>query len=195
MTFRSILSARNILSAAAIAVTFAACAPTTPPGATTSATYGNSATAQVTAVDKARRELVLQSSDGRVARVEVPPDVRNFNQIKVGDTVRISYRTRVDIAVAGNQPPVTGVTVEAGGARAPAGQKPAGLWATRTQRAVQIVSVDRNSHTVTFREPDGSLDSIVVQDPANYALADGLRPGTYVVVTETSAVAASVDKI
>ncbi len=72
---------------------------------------------------------------------------------------------------------------------------PAALLATQTQRSVQIVSVDRTTHTVTFKEPDGSVYTLVVQNPANYALADGLQPGTYVVVTETQVVAVSADRV
>jgi hypothetical protein len=34
-----------------------------------------------------------------------------------------------------------------------------------------------------------------VQNPANYAMADGLQPGSYVTVVQTDAVAVSVDKI
>ena len=109
--------------------------------------------------------------------------------------MRVSYYARVDFEVAGNQAPVEGVIEQGSGVRAPAGQMPAALLATQTQRSVQIVSVDRTTHTVTFKEPDGSVYALVVQNPANYALADGLQPGTYVVVTETQVVAVSADRV
>jgi hypothetical protein len=171
------------------------CTPVTPPGATTSASYDEHATALVTAIDKTHRRLTLQSSDGQSATVVAPPEVQNFPQIQVGDTIRLTYRAQLDIRVAGNVAPIPGVIVETGGLRAQPGAKPAGLWTTRTRRSVQIVSVDRTSHTFTYREPDGSLDSIVVENPANFPLADGLTPGTIVDVTETEAVALSVAKI
>ena len=50
-------------------------------------------------------------------------------------------------------------------------------------------------HTVTYREPDGTTDSFTVQNPANYAMADGLQPGSFVTVVETDAIAVSVDKL
>jgi len=171
------------------------CTPVTPPGATTSASYEEQATALVTAIDKPHRRMTLQSPDGQAATVVAPAEIRNFLQIQVGDTVRLSYRDQLDIRKAGNVAPIPGVIVESGGLRAQPGAKPAGLWTTRTRRSVQIVSVDKTSHTVTYREPDGSLDSIVVEDPANFALADGLTPGTVVDVVETEAVAISVEKI
>ena len=80
-------------------------------------------------------------------------------------------------------------------ARAPVGARPAAIWAARTQRSVQIMSVDKFSHTVTFREHDGSVHSVTAQNPANYAFADGLQPGSYLTVVATEAVAVSVDKL
>jgi hypothetical protein len=72
---------------------------------------------------------------------------------------------------------------------------PAGIVGARTRRTVQVVSVDPTTHTVTFREPDGSIDSVTAINPANFAAVDGLRPGTNVVVTVTEAVAVSVEKV
>lgn len=173
------------------------CAPTTPvtpPGTTASAEFNDQATARVIGIDRAHRGLTLQAPDGQVVRLNVTDAVRNFDRINIGDTVRLTVHSRLEVTAAGNQS-LPGVIVDQGGARAAPGAKPAGLWALRTQRSVQIVSVDKVGHTVTFREPDGTLDSFTVQNPANYAMADGLQPGSYVTVVETDAVAVSVDKI
>jgi hypothetical protein len=172
-----------------------ACAPSTPPGATASATFSGQATAIVTTIDKANRLVTLRDVDGQVSTLRITDAVRNFDQIKVGDTVKVDYQERIDILVAGNVEPIRGVILNTTAIRAPKGQKPAGGWAISAKRSVQIVSVDRNSHTVTFREADGTLDSFVVQNPDNFALADGLQPGTIVDVTESAATAVSVQKI
>lgn len=168
--------------------------PVTPPGTTASAEFNDEATAKVIGIDKAHRGLTLQSPDGQVVQINVSDAVRNFDRIAVGDTVRLTVHSHIQVTAAGNQS-LPGVIVDQGGARAAPGAKPAGIWAFRTQRSVQIVSVDKVGHTVTFREPDGTLDSFTVQNPANYAMADGLQPGSYVTVVETDAVAVSVEKI
>lgn len=172
-----------------------ACTPPTPVGAQASAVASSDMTAQVVSVDHASRQVTLRGPDGQVATLDVPPEVRNFTQIVAGDTVRINYRARIDALVAGAAVPVTGLEVDVVGARSPAGQMPAGLLGTQTRRTVQIVSVDPTTHTVTFREPDGSLNSIQAMNPANFAFVDGLRPGTNVLVTVTRAVAVSVDRV
>ena len=179
---------------AAISLGFAGCTPPTPPGATTSAAFNDQVTATVIGIDRAKRGLTLRSSEGQVAEVYVSDAVRNFDRIAVGDTVQLTVHARFEVTATGNSS-LPGVIAEEGMARAPAGSRPAGIWAARTQRSVQIVSVDKVGHTVTFREPDGRVDSFTVQNPANYAFADGLQPGSYVTVVETNAVAASVNRL
>jgi len=178
----------------AVSLGLAGCAGPTPPGATASAAFNNQVTASVSAIDRARRGLTLKAPDGKVAKVYVSNEVRNFDNIRVGDTVRITVHTRLDVIAAGNHS-LPGVIVDEGMARAPVGSMPAAIWGARTQRSVQIMSVDKVAHAVTFREQDGSVYRVTVQNPANYAFADGLKVGSYVTVVDTEAVAASVDRL
>jgi hypothetical protein len=170
------------------------CTAPTPPGAQTSVSAAGDVTATVVAIDKVNRQITLRGQDGRQATLDVPPEVQNFTQIMAGDTVRLSYRARIDFLVTGSTVPVTGVEVTVGAARAAAGQMPAGLLGAQTRLTVQIVSVDRSTHTVTFRLPDGSVDTITAMNPANFAFVDGLQTGTNVLVTVTRALAVSVDR-
>ena len=48
-------------------------------------------TAKVIAVDPAQRTVTLQSTSGKTRTIEVGDQVRNFDQIKVGDTVHAKY--------------------------------------------------------------------------------------------------------
>ena len=173
-----------------------ACTPATPPGATASTTYSDQAKVKVTGVDRSSRMITLQDARGQTTTVRASDAVRNFDQITVGDTVTVDYQERIEILVRGvNAAPIQGVIVGVGADRAAKGQTPAAAMVVSAKRSVEIVSVDRSSHTVTFREPDGSVDSIVVQNPDNFALADGLRPGTIVDVTVTAVAAVVVQKL
>jgi len=184
---------RASLYCAILLLGIAGCTPATPPGTSASADSSDQARATVIGVDKARRALTLRAPDGRTGQLVVSSAVRNFDQIAVGDTVRVTTYSHVTVTTTGNT--ALPATIAEGAVTAPSGSKPAGIFASRMQRSVQIVSVDRIGHTVTFREPDGSVDSFTVQNPANFAMADGLRPGSYVTVVATDAVAVSVDKI
>ena len=183
------------LIGAVLSLGLAGCTPSpTPPAATASAAFSDQVTATVVGIDRAKRGVTLRSPDGQVADVYVSDAVRNFDRIAVGDTVRLTVHVQFHVAAAGDRS-LPGVIVEESMARAPVGSRPAGIWAARTQRSLQIVSVDKVAHTVTFRESDGSVDSFTVQNPANYAFADGLQPASYVTVIRTDAIAASVDKL
>ena len=192
MLFSYLMRVGSMLSLLSLGL--AGCTPPTPPGATVSAAFNDQVTATVVGIDQGRRELTLKSPQGEVAPVYVGDEVRNFDRIAVGDTVRLTVHSRLDVIAAGNRS-LPHIIVEEDMARAPVGSRPSAIWAARTQRSVQIVSVDKIGHTVTFREPDGSIHSFTVQNPANYPFADGLPPGSFVTVVATDALALSVDRL
>ena len=51
----------------------------------------NVITASVVGIDKEDRTLTLRGPQGNVVTVEVPDEVRNFDQLEVGDTVKAPY--------------------------------------------------------------------------------------------------------
>ena len=64
-------------------------------------------TGKVTAVDPATRTITLQGNNGNVVDVQAGPDVRNFKQIKPGDTLTLDYyeSVAVDVRPAGTGAP------------------------------------------------------------------------------------------
>jgi hypothetical protein len=51
----------------------------------------------VTAVDHTARTVTMRAKEGHLVTVDVPPSATRFAQVKVGDTVTISYYDRVII--------------------------------------------------------------------------------------------------
>ena len=47
-------------------------------------------TANVVGIDKQDRTIILRESQGNVVTVEVTDDVRNFDQIEMGDNVKVT---------------------------------------------------------------------------------------------------------
>jgi hypothetical protein len=179
---------------------FASVVPAATPDTTPTSVASRGATIEgqlkVVSIDKARRSLTLEDPSGHVAKVRATDAVRNFDQIQVGDTVKIAYNVEVIAKVRGhNVPAIPGVIVQGENRRAAKGLKPMGQDKITAMRSVTIVSVDKATHTVTFREPDGSVDSLVVQDPKNYAFLNELKPGVVVDVTKTESLAISVEKM
>lgn len=166
-----------------------------PPGAGTAVGYAGQASARIVAVQRSTRLITVQSPSGQEATLYVDPAVRNFSHIRAGDSVRLTYQRVLEVHVHGPTAPSPGVLVDQDVATAAPGERPAALWRGRTTRTVQVISIDRKTRTVTYREPDGSLDSVVVQDPRNYWLVDRLTPGTLVDVTDHETLAVSVERI
>ncbi|GFN25363.1 hypothetical protein ADE_10610 [Achromobacter denitrificans] len=57
------------------------------------------ATGKVTAVDQASRTITLQGENGNTVEIMAGPNVRNFQQIKPGDTLTLDYYESVAVAV------------------------------------------------------------------------------------------------
>ncbi|KOQ18173.1 hypothetical protein ABW34_28590, partial [Achromobacter xylosoxidans] len=64
-------------------------------------------TGKVTAVDPASRTITLQGTNGNVVDVQAGPNVRNFKQIKPGDSLTLDYyeSVAIDVRRAGSGAP------------------------------------------------------------------------------------------
>ena len=107
------------------------------------------ASATVEAVDAAKRTVTLKSEAGQTKTLKCGPEVRNFDQIKVGDTVNLSFVDEVAAYMRkADAPPLAeeGAMV----ALAPKGAKPGVLMAETAEVKVKVEAVDLKKHTVTF---------------------------------------------
>ncbi len=149
-------------------------------------------TATVEAVNADTREVMIRTADGRLVTVEASEAVRNFDRIEVGDRVRISFVESVAAEMAAvddaGEPTATDMV-----ARAPEGERPAGLVGSRVETVVTFENFDPATDTVTFTTPDGLAHSLVV-DPGMRAFAMRRAPGDRVRVTYTVGLAIAVEE-
>jgi hypothetical protein len=147
-------------------------------------------TSKVTAVDPAERTVTLANEAGETNTYKLGKNVRNFDQIKVGDQVKATLLQSVAVTVSKSSAPATA------GARgvvavAPKGAKPGVLMAKTRQISAKIVSVDPNAGTVTVEGPMGGKPTIKAGPKVNL---DELHQGDDVTLTVTDALAISVEK-
>jgi hypothetical protein len=170
----------------------AACARDTPPTAGAMREFAAELTATVEAVDRDTREVMLRTANDRYVTATLGPDVRNFDQIETGDTVRIVFAESVVAemaAVDASDEPTGGAVV----ARTPAGDRPGALVGTEVTTVVTFRDLDPATGRVTFTTPDGFTHSLVLE-PEMREFAMGLEPGDRVQVTYTEAVAVTVEE-
>jgi len=131
------------------------------PGGTAVQTY--ELTATVTAIDKANRRVTLLSPDGIKQTVKAGPEVVNFDQIHVGDQLKVRATQELVVYVVG-----AGETPDSGAAQlvalAPKGAKPGGIMATTTQLTAKVAAIDLEHHQATLQFADGTTRTVAVRD-------------------------------
>jgi hypothetical protein len=152
--------------------------------------------ATVTAIDQAQRLVTLRGSEGNEITVEAGPDVRNFDQIDVGDVVRLSYEANYRAArVDPEDLPEVAAAASAGAARAQEGERPGAAIGAIGSMIVLIESIGPDGRTATFITPDGALQAIYVQREEGRAFARSLEAGDLVELTVAETVALTVEPI
>ncbi len=165
-------------------------APAPLPKYTETATQ--TATATVTALDRATRRVTLKEKTGDTFEFTAGPQVRNLDQIMVGDLVAVTYTETFTIEVKrgdGGAPTVTSGTAEN---RAAVGAKPAGSVAHVTTVTAEILAVDKEIGRVTIRGPQGNTRVIQVKDPKKL---ESVKVGDMVVATYSESLGIAVEKI
>lgn len=129
-------------------------------------TDGVTTTARVEAVDSATREVTLRWEDGVVTKYVCGPEVRNFAQIRVGDTVHAMVADSVAVSVGPSQgEPVAGTVTDV--ARTRLGEKPGMVASSTAVLTARVLAVDSVFRTVTVRGPAGKDRVIRVQPDVN----------------------------
>ncbi|CAB3859163.1 hypothetical protein LMG26689_02394 [Achromobacter animicus] len=152
------------------------------------------ASGQVTAVDQASRTITLRGADGNTVDIVAGPDIRNFKQIKAGDTLTLDYyeSVAVDVRPAGSGAPE--VVTETAATRSAKGAMPGGAVGRQTTITAEIWHINRSANLVILKGPQGGRRTIQVRDPALREKLQQLKEGDLVVFTITQAVAAAIHR-
>lgn len=148
------------------------------------------AAAVVEAINAENRIVTLRSlaRDASVT-MDVGKDVRNLDQVKVGDRVVVEFleAVAVDLKKGGGMTPSAGVVGAA--ARAQMGERPGGAVGSELEVVATIVAIDADEPSVTLQGPKGGLTDVLVRHPEKLMDVD---VGDQVVITYKRAVAISV---
>lgn len=148
-----------------------------------------SVTGEITAVDVANRIVSIKGPRGNINDLRVDPAVRNLEQVKVGDRVRLSYRIGVAVALVKGGDGIRERVETDAAAVAQKGARPGGVAVNRTTIVANVFSLNRKKNIVTLRGTSGQLVDVHVRDPK--ALKD-VNVGDQVVANITDSVALRV---
>lgn len=134
------------------------------PGAAV-ATQSVKTSATIVAIDAATRSVTLKRQDGKVVTMDLGEEVRNFDQLKVGDKVQAEYVQAIALELkkgGGGTPGIAGGDVVK---RSEAGQKPGGKATRQVAVLADVVAVDTKNKIVTLKGPGGNVVEMIVEDP------------------------------
>jgi len=185
------------LIAAAFATTAFAQKPEAAGGAVVTSEPGRAAvvqaaelSAQVVAIDKATRTVTLKGPQGNAVDVVAGDEVKNFDQIKLGDFVVARYLQAMTLELRKTKVKAGEPTVREEAARAKPGERPAAAGAREVTAIADVIGVDPKKSTITLKGPRGNVVSLAVQNPDQFKV---VKKGDQVQVTYTEALALSVE--
>ena len=146
-------------------------------------------TTKIEAIDKTERLVVLKDADGDTESIYCGPEVKRFDELKVGDTVTFRYYESVAYEIRkpgqpSSLPAQTGPTTTRG-----QGARPSGTIARQETATVTVKAIDAKVPSVTVLTEDGRTVSFKVEDKKN--LKD-VKVGDKVELTYSQALMISV---
>lgn len=150
------------------------------------------ATATVTNIDRESRFVTLRGPNGNEFTIEAGPEVRNFDQLHVGDQVTTTFESATALELLPADGATVGIETSGETDRAPKGAKPGASSEQAISITSKLTALDLKNHTVTLSGPDGKQRVIKVKDPARQARMTHLKVGQMVRVTYVEAIAVTV---
>ena len=134
--------------------------------------------------------MTLLLPDGTKEKVKVPPEAVNFDQISVGDLVKVTLTEEV-VVYLDKEGVVVPDGYAAGVAIAPKGAQPGGIVAETVKVTATVTAIDQTNRTATVRFNDGSVETFPVRDDIDLSQR---KVGEKVVFIVTQMVALSLEK-
>jgi len=147
-------------------------------------------TATIQAIDQTTRAVTLRFKDGDEENFTAGPEIKRFNEFKVGDTVDMTYVASIVVQIqkpGGSSSPAA-TTGEAAITRG-RGQKPSTTMSAQVKTTVTVKSVDPAVPSITVLTDDGRTVTRKIEDKKNL---EGVKPGDKLDITYTEAVLMSI---
>lgn len=133
--------------------------------------------AQVVSLDRLTRAITLKGPNGTIVDMIAGNEVKNFDQLKVGDFVNVRYFQ--SLALELHKP----------GQAAPLMHERPTARGREVRALAKVTAIDEQAKTVSLKGPRGNTVTLDVRNPEHFKV---MKVGDDVLVTYTEAVAVSV---
>ena len=148
------------------------------------------ASAKVVSIDPAERTVGLKGAGGKVVDVVCSDEVKNFDQIKLGDMVHVKYTESLYLELKKTKAGIREGAESGGIDRTPPGERPGGVAARQVVILADVVGVDPKAKTVSLRGPKGNVITLPVNNPDQFKV---VKKGDQVEATYTVALAVAME--
>ena len=145
-------------------------------------------TVTIEAIEQSHRIVTYKDDKGVMDTVQVGPEFKRFNELKVGDKVNLRYYESIvyQLKKEGASARDAGEVAMKGAG----GASPGGTLAQQITMTVTVVSVDPAAPSITVKTQNGDVVTRKVEDKKNL---EGVAAGDRIVITYTQALLASVE--
>lgn len=148
------------------------------------------ATGVVEAIDLQKRHVTIKDGHGRLTALAVGPEVRNLEQLKVGDRVTVRYAQALTLTLIKDGNEIRSrIDSPVSGSRTAQGERPGGELGRTVEVTANVVAVNRKTKMITLRGTEYEVD-MKVRDPNQLKM---IKVGDQVHATYTEAVALSIN--
>ena len=146
--------------------------------------------ARVVGLDKATRTVTLKGPKGNVVDIVAGDEVKNFDQIRLGDFVVARYMQALTLELRKTKAGVRETTEREMAARAQPGERPAGVVGRQVTALADVIDVNPKNKTITLKGPKGNVVTLDVHNQDHFKV---VKKGDQVEVVYTEALALSVE--
>jgi hypothetical protein len=150
-----------------------------------------SATATIQAIDKANRLVTLKDEKGAEDTMLVGPAMKRFDELKVGDKVKVTYTESLVLQV---RKPGDAAKMAGGEAKIAAGTSgsPSAKMSVQQTTSVDVTAIDQKLPSITVKTADGRTVTRKVENPKNI---EGVKVGDKIDITYTQAAVISIEPL
>lgn len=149
------------------------------------------ATATIQAIDKANRLVTLKDETGAEDTMQVGPAMKRFDELKVGDKVKVQYYESLVLQVRkpGDAVKTAGDTAKLSPGT---GASPAATLSRQQTTTVEVMAIDQKLPSITVKTADGRTVTRKVENRKNL---EGVKVGDKIDITYTQAALMSVEPV
>jgi Cu/Ag efflux protein CusF len=149
-----------------------------------------SGTATIQAIDSTARTITLRNQAGEEDTYAVGPEVKRFNEMKVGDTVKMTYMESLVLQIRrpGDKP---GPATIQGGVTPGTGALPSATVAAQAKMTVTVKAIDPKVPSITVTTPDSRTVTRKVENKKNL---EGVKVGDQIDITYTRSLLTAIER-